>query len=390
MTCKTTFAGTGKLRPGLDAQLRRYHRDHRRRLRKLARGSVALRDLVHGFPAMAVALVTGYRTRADRDGCIAVLTAGGDLKRAAGVLGLPFWLRRLPPEAFVGPLDEGVDGKAASDEKFARRVVNLVPEDPNATAMWLAWVQAARRGAGDDFALWLASRRIYRAGEAGPPPLTVLAAYTWFSANRELTAASLIGTPWHARMALPRAVAEAKRWFHRAVFGFCRSAPGIDASWYRTQAVAGIRFVPLTSREALRREGDRMANCVAGYHEKVVEGGCLIYGLRRDDAPVATMELVPHPSVPGVGLIAQLLGPGNTPVDRDVVEAARTWRARQGPFPLGITRLAVSPERWERLFAPYREAMGADAAIAEAPTPAFLARISRELAALEAIATKAT
>ena len=40
----------------LDVQLRRYHRSFRRRLRKFARTSDRLKDLVYTFPAAAVAV----------------------------------------------------------------------------------------------------------------------------------------------------------------------------------------------------------------------------------------------------------------------------------------------------------------------------------------------
>ena len=154
----------------IEKQIKRYAKGYQRRLRKLVKTSSRLGDLLYSFPAAAFAVVSGYGDHNRRGEAVVLVKDGADLRSVAVVLGLPTWTRRLPPEAFTEPL-----GNLPDNEAFNRKIVNFIPKEPAATAMWLNWLQAARAGCHEDFALWLAAQKIYTSeppqgavGLAGP------------------------------------------------------------------------------------------------------------------------------------------------------------------------------------------------------------------------------
>lgn len=387
MTGETTFARTPVLRPPHDARLRRYHRSYRRRLRKMSKTSPRLGDLIYTFPGAAFALASGYGTPDARGATVALVKEGADLRTVAACLGLPYWLRLLPPEAFGEPLPPvpAIDG-------FDRQVGNLVPKAPDAAAMWLRWLIRAQAVGGDDFAVWLAGQRIYVADAGNTVPVTALAAYVWYSATPRSVAGGLITTPWQRSMRLKAASAATREWVGRIVFGYCRADIRSVEGWLRPHKVNGYRIVPLLDPDALRDEGNRMHNCVADYAHAVDAGRCFIYGIRRGNRSVATMEVVAGRGRKAPPVIAQLLAPHNEEAPDAVWSAARKWIGRQGPCPLplagGWAGARVDPERWEKVWTPYWQHRGGQPAIPVEATPAALAGLGRELADLGRIAKR--
>src|SRR5262249_4798795 len=104
-------------------------------IRALADRDRRLAELAVTFPGLLFALAT----RED-DGTFAIGLAirGAPLKYVATAAGVPLWLRRLPPEAFVAPLD-----RLPNDERFRLRIANWFPRSPKIAASWLAAVRMA-------------------------------------------------------------------------------------------------------------------------------------------------------------------------------------------------------------------------------------------------------
>ena len=125
----------------LETQIKRYDRTYRRRLRKLARQSARLGELLYTFPGAAFVLVSGQGTPDQRGEAVRRTVDGRSLQEIAAVLALPAWTRRLPPEAFrrpFAPLPVAVD--------FGRKVVGRMPSDPALTAAWFAAIGGELRG----------------------------------------------------------------------------------------------------------------------------------------------------------------------------------------------------------------------------------------------------
>jgi len=386
MSADLAIAGPVEKVP-LDVQLRRYERSFRRRLRRMAGTSRQLADLVYTFPAAALIFATGQGDAVMRRGAIELVAAGADLRRVARALGLPQWVRRLPPEAFCDLILPG--SHVPSSERFGLRVANRIPDDPAATRMWLAWVLTAHALHGEDFALWIAAHNIYSADGAEDAPLLPLAAYAWFS-RHDGPARGLIRRPWRADQSLATAVDEARNLVLRIVLERCQDGTGAQGRWFITQRVSGYRFVPLRTPSELAHEGERMNNCVGGYARMVANGECLIYGIRRGNAHVATLEVRSFLGRSGRPLVAQLEGPGNSPVNDSVARAVDTWIVRQGRFPaLAPAQLAHVPideARWTALWSPYWEAHERTKHLLRSPVGAQVLQLNRNLSALAAIA----
>ena len=63
-----------------------------------------MEDLAETFPALLFALSTGFGSAPKRDRSFDLICAGASLRYAADALGLPWWLRKLPAQAFTEPL----------------------------------------------------------------------------------------------------------------------------------------------------------------------------------------------------------------------------------------------------------------------------------------------
>lgn len=355
MSGDTTIASDRATRPVLDVQLRRYHRSYRRRLRRFARSGNRMRDLVFTFPAAAFTLAGGHGDSRRRADALALVQSGAGLNDVAKALDLPRWSRRLPPEAFVEPI-----GVLPMDDGFARRVVGLVPKDPQSSAMWFQWVKRGNILCDDRFALWIARQKFWHDGDNGSTILQPLAAYAWFSLGNDANALQFVERRWSPKMRFAKAVSVARDWLQQGLAE--RRDPNVRGAgrWLKLQRCRGFRIVPLCTPEALEQEGRRMDHCVASYATEVANGECLIYSVRRGTKSVATFEVLPHRSIDGRPRIAQLQGPRNEDVDATTRAVVEAWLSRQGPYSLvgsdWLTRLPPDDDGWARFWSPYRSA----------------------------------
>lgn len=346
----------------LEPTIQRYQKDVRRRLRKMARGSSRLGDLIMLFPAAAYALAIGRGDVAARGAAVRLVKDGARLRDVAQALDLPMWTRRLPPEAFRTGFEALPDG-----EEAARRLANLTPDDPETVADWFEWVAAAHAvagggGDGSELALWAAKRHRDAKGLEAPAALMApIGVWIWFSLRPELQATRAAARGYTRSMGLVSAFRETSEWLDRAisVYAMRGAANPSKSAWFKTQSVGGFKFSPRRTPEELMQEGRVMNHCVGTYSDLVEKGVCLIYAIRRGGSPVATMEVRLRPDGSGKAYIVQLQGPSNAPVRNDVFRAAESWVKRQGQCPLmppGPTPLAAIDQcRWEALWRPLHE-----------------------------------
>ncbi|MBC8048995.1 MAG: PcfJ domain-containing protein [Chitinophagales bacterium] len=348
-----TPAPAVEARAPFESHLRRFERGYRRRLRKLAKMSPWLGDLLYAFPGAAVAMVAGDMPASDRVAAIGFVKDGRPLRDVAGALGIPYWMKRLPPEAFSDPLRF-----PPIDAAFDRRIVNLIPTSITGMPMWLRWVADGANSCGLDFAEWLAIQKIYE-GESDSAPLLPLAAYAWFS-GRDTPVRSLIGQHWRAMMPFAYAIEMAATMLE-AMIDYCgRESLSAGEGWRKIRKCGNHSFVPLMKPDDLREEGKKMRNCVASYAPRVASGRSLIYSVRRSDVRVATLEIAAAHGRNGGLAIVQLAGPENADVTKDVRAAADAWFAVQRKLPPPSFRdealLCVRADKWEAIWAPYWDA----------------------------------
>ena len=368
----------------LEKQIKRFAKGYQRRLRKLVKTSSRLGDLLYSFPAAAFAIVSGHADHNRRGEAVRLVKDGADLRQVARVLELPGWSKRLPPEAFVVSL-----GDLQGDEVFNRKIVNLIPKEPEVAAMWLQWLQAARADCSDDFALWIAAQKIYSQDWADnfvrpiEPPILPLATFAWFSARKDEPASRLIERPWHARMGLGTAVANMAAWFDKLMLELSRADQQRGPGRYsKRKGKNRFSLLPLVTARELAEDGEAMNHCVATYASAVAQGHCRIFSVRRGNRRVATLELRwPNHRV-GRPIINQLLGHSNVAVDREVYLAVSDWLAQNQKLicaPIVGIDNSLDESRWNAFWRSYIEEKGERAAVTERPDGYLVARLCRDV-----------
>ncbi len=366
----------------LEKQIKRFTKLYQRRLRKLVKTSSRLGDLLYSFPAAAFAVVSGYGNHSQRGEAVRLVKEGANLKLVAAALELPYWTRRLPPEAFEGGLQDLPDG-----QEFNRKIANLIPKHPEAAAMWLAWLQAARTGCDDDFALWLAGQKIYASGWHGgmaSTPVLPLAAFAWFSSHGDLPARRLMEDPWHCKMGLGAAIKGMADWFERVLLDLTRAdAKRGPGRYSKRKGASRYTLVPLLTARDLYEEGEAMNHCVATYALQVAQGHCKIFSVRHCGRRVATLEIRWSRDRCARPFVNQLLGHSNVAVDRDVYLAVGDWLAQNKnlvcmPSFSGFSD-NLDETRWRSLWADYIAEKGRRAVVPERPDGMLVARLCRDV-----------
>jgi len=369
----------------LETQIKRFAKSHQRRLRKFAKVSSRLGDILYTFPAAAFALVSGHADHNRRGHAVHLIKEGRSLKQVAAVLDLPWWVRRLPPEAFTGPLDLLPDG-----ERFNQKVGNCIPKQDAAAAVWLAWLRAGYGAGNEDFAIWLARQKFFRSphlGEAGgtDAPVLPLAIYAWFSSlDEDHRGRRMIARPWHQEMQLGTAVVHTRGWFEQVLVeltgGNRNRGPG---RYSKRKQNRGYTFVALRTAQELVVEGEAMDHCVGTYAGAVAQGHCAIFSVRLAGRRVATLEVGPGYGRGDALVVRQLQGCANAPVARDVIDAVANWLQEHQGF-IGtrgavLAGMAFDETRWRAFWGHYIAEKGDLVQVPERPNGRLVWELARDV-----------
>jgi hypothetical protein len=290
---------------------------------KLTEGDRNIEDLAASFPALLFALATGYGSDEQRRAALDAILAGKKLKAVARMLGLPFWLRRLPPAALTGPLPILPD-----DPEFALAVVPALPRHPEAMLPWLDFISLADRLAGRDVALWFA--RHARLAPPTAPTTEALCMLAWaFYAKRPDTLAGRIQRQvWTPRIGARSARDETANWRKR-IEGLLALGTGFPNAWFADGTAMGYEFVALKSPEDLFAECAYMRNCLDLYAMRLGHMRSRLFSVRCRGKPIATLELGLRNDEVGVPFIVQLKGIGNRRAAPSVWQAVHAWMGSQ-------------------------------------------------------------
>jgi len=306
-----------------DAQRLMFPAPYRAQIAALTTSHRNLEDLAASFPALLFALATDYATPEQRSDALEAILAGKKLKAAAQRLGLPLWLRRLPPAALTAPLPVLPD-----DPEFALAAVPALPRQPEAMLPWLDFISLADRLAGRDVALWFA-----RHGRLVPPATSAAEALwtlAWaFYAKRPDTLAGRIQRlAWTPRTGPRSAREEAANWRKR-IEGLLALGTGFPNTWFADGTAMGYDFVALKSPEDLFAECASMRNCLDLYALRLGHMRSRLFSVRSRGKPIATLELGLRNDEVGVPFIVQLRGIGNRRASPAVWQAVHAWMGGQ-------------------------------------------------------------
>src|SRR5262245_9274218 len=347
--------------PRLTRRIEAFAPDLRPPILELMRVDPAVEDLADSFPALLVALATGYGTEAGRRGTLAAVCEGLPLREVAGRLGLPVWLRKLPASVFLTPLV-----KPPTDPALVNRLVSLVPPQPTAAAAWLDRVMIAHHTGRPDLALWVAQQ--YRSAQPASTSEAFLGVlgWAWFArTSTDLRAGHLLGPRWTPTLGASRAAKEAALWKERLALDVCLG-PGLSDTWLAEGTAGGFDFVALRSADDFIAEAIAMDNCLDRYADRLEGRTARVFSIRRDSRSVANLEIAPHEREPGPPTIAQLRGPRNRRAPIEVWQAAYTWLGSQ-PLRLAEPQLQVKVgraarnKRRESLWRPFLDVLPAHA-----------------------------
>lgn len=301
----------------LDRQFKRYRPPFQRAVRSLAAQHPRIADLALSFPALLFALAVP-RPGLDRVRAVERAVEGAALAEVAAVADVAMWLRRLPPEAFTGPIARLPDSKA-----FRRQIANHLPPRRTASS-WLQAVAEMTDVAHDAAAIWIAKEICREKGKVGLDRVRLVGLWAWFSGQPETLGHEMIQKPWISDMHLGSALAAAEEWRTTIDLHVNLGREPIDDPWLRSARVAGYDFLPLTSGADIAEEALAMKNCLRGYGSNLAHNCSRLWSVRKNGRRVASLMVANWYGDP-LPNIVELRAAENKDVSPEVSWAARHW-----------------------------------------------------------------
>ena len=319
-----------------ERRLRRYQSRVQSRVRVCAMRHPHLADLALSFPALLFALAVPRRGF-DPEPALACVIEGRSLAEAASAAGLPMWLRKLPPEAFVRPIDPLPGG-----ELFRRQIGNHLPRSPKLMPTWLQLVSEMAALAHEPAAVWIAREYIRAPRALNVGCVRRLALWAWFSSSPVTLGRELIEKPWTPDMKLDAALSAAAEWKTMIALHANVGRQPIRDMWLHPGRVGDYEFRPLDDIADIVEEGVAMRNCVRTYGDDIAHNRSRLWSVRRGGERVATLEIRAGYHDPLVN-VYQLKGPGNAAVPRELWWVARRWL-----FLHDLPQIETGRVRWRR------------------------------------------
>ena len=326
-----------------------FHPSYRRFIAELTSCARELEDLADSFPALLFALVSGFATAPERARACELVCDGAPLREAADTLGLAWWLRKLPAQAFSEPLPA-----FPTDQEFAFRIASLIPREVRRLPIWLGRVGYAYECGGEAYALWIA-----RQADLTSPPEDVfmfMAAWAWFSSHPGHIGHRLVRRPWTSEMSFKRAREEMTAWRQRLRLIDCLG-PGIESPWLTDGAASGFSFVALRTVDDFISESVALENCLDQYADHLQSGLTALFSIRKGARHIACVEIGRHGEEAAMPTIVQLRAARNRSAPPEVWQATFGWMGSQRLEPLSLQRHAPTPikrlEARRHLWRPY-------------------------------------
>jgi len=275
---------------------------------------------------------------------------GAKLRRVAQTVGVPMEFRHFPPSV-VRRVKEASSVLVKSPDVIRNHAPSTVPK----MRAWLQAIKAAKRTAGDEYALWVA-RKGMELGHWREIPARAADSGDWVSASNEAAKvdaiseeqvrlalratgvddmqmdawldgyrsrcqrARLLGRRFTPEMAPQTVIALSDEW-HAQVSRMEASGDTFPEPWYAGGESHGYRIEPITDGYILADYARRFRNCAGTYDQNIVRGACYLYIALDGDTPVAMFKLLQGDS-PKLG---QVRGPWNRDPGKAVTKAIRRW-----------------------------------------------------------------
>lgn len=325
----------------------------RRPIAALTARTARLEDLADSFPGLLFALVSRHGSSAQRQRALDCIEAGLPLKHAAGVLGLPMWLRRLPAQAFTAQLPA-----IPADAEFATAITSRIPLRIEDVAAWFDRVMSALRVVGREFAIWVAKAPRVLPLPTSDEDFRWLAAWAWYSKEPSSRGHALLRRPWSAGMSWRKCREEVVIWRKRIDLA-ATLGRGVRDAWFADGHALGFDIVALRTIDQFVAESAAMENCLDQYAARLTYGRIRIFSIRRHGASIASLELSLRSDDAMTPAITQLRGPRNRRAPTQVWQAVHAWLGNQTfrTFTSQPSDAALAREALRAVWAPYLEAL---------------------------------
>jgi hypothetical protein len=260
------------------------------------------------------------------------------------------------PEAFQDPIEQLPDG-----ELVARQIANHLPRSPKLAPKWLAAVSSITKWGTPDAAIWIAREMLRSSKAVNVKRLHLISLYAWYSGQPDTLGASLIGNCWRPSMNFATARRHAGDWLESLALYAQLGDQVVDDVWLSRASVDGFEFVPLRTADEIRAEALAMQNCVRTLGEGISCNHHRLWSVRCGGIRIATLS-VGYRYCDPLLQIAELSGPKNQDVSRDVWWSARRWLHSHSlpeimPFAVGYGSVPPNRQAWIALWRPYWLAM---------------------------------
>ncbi|MFM1815655.1 MAG: hypothetical protein RLZ98_2350 [Pseudomonadota bacterium] len=333
------------------AQIDKFGTRYTKRLTECASLDERVGQLAITHPLVFFALATKYGPLKARREAVRCAVEGSPLRVICEIIGLPYCLRRIPPEACRARLPH-----VRWSPEAGRALTCLVPENAEIASAWLPRVHLAHQYAGEEFAIWLASHhRLFALRRPiSKSAILVLALYAWNSRHAPLPFGRCTVKPWSPEISIEKAASRAAAWAQQ-VRVVCDLGPeGLESPWLPGDDIGEYRIAPILLPEQLVEEAAAMQNCVASYSYSLAQGECRLYSMTHLGTHVATIEIRFLRSRSGYQIV-QMKGPLNAGCPQEVLRLSSLWLRRHSHAPPPDLN-DVRPSREQRLralMAPY-------------------------------------
>jgi hypothetical protein len=330
-------------------QLHRFPKRSRRAIVIVAKRHPALLDLAASFPALLYACTFLGRGEDRARLCNHVIN-GMPLRELSRAAGLPWWTRKLPPEAMGEELATLPCGDFAE-----RHIINFIPTTVKDLTRWLELVSFAQGVAGDGFALWIA-KNFDHCKTRETLELRSLGLWAWYSAKPESFAGGLVLRKWTPAISWSEADNAKGCWFESLQLFLYLGDRHVHYAAQTTPTFGVHSFVALTSAVEIFEECKKLKNCMRTYGGSIFDQSRRFISVRKDGRTVALLCLHEGKGQHSMN-IEELAGPRNTGVSQVVAEDVRRWLLEQDPFlfksVVGPFECGMSRMLWHRMWKPY-------------------------------------
>lgn len=324
--------------------LERFAFENKDRLEACAALSGRVRQLAASFPLAFFALATCYGPQSARDKAVALTEAGFPLKDIGETLGLPFALRRVPPEALACALTP-----ARMNSRQAQALVDRLHNKPELAPRTLAAAFYGARICRASFGTWLARPDIVQRLPDDMEAIRCVALYAWHSNQTDHWISHLARRPWCRTLSWTTALGHTKEWLRRLKFSVYFDGCPIHDTWVAGGRVNGFDIVPLVTTKDFIDEAEAMHNCLLDYADRLRANAVRLFSVRQNGARVGTVEI--RCTLGGALLEkGQFCGPRNWRPPLQAQAAVEAWWTNQN-LPPSSWRPPAPDRSYEERFA---------------------------------------